>query len=106
MFCVSKESACCSQRAFLIRLCSTFNSPLVLQIKTLFRKDGSTTAKLHLVADLKNMDDLPASTADPAMGGVPLAAGRAGNAVIMQNGVSVTCGCMVCVYFCCCLAPT
>jgi hypothetical protein len=53
----------------------------VLQIKTLFRKDNSTTAKLHMIADLRNLEDLPMP--DPAA----IAVGRAANAVTVQNNM-------------------
>jgi hypothetical protein len=92
---------CCTPRALpsdlcpqlvVIRLCKrescgkfstnlTFLVPNLAQIKTLFRKDNSTTAKLHMIADLRNLEDIPMP--DPAA----IAVGRAANAVAVQNNM-------------------
>ena len=43
----------------MLAINNNYTTPTLLQIKTLFRKDNTTTAKLHMIADLKSLEDIP-----------------------------------------------
>jgi hypothetical protein len=54
---------------------SFLHSHFSLQIKTLCKKDGATTAKLHLIADLQNLEDVLPQINTPGGGAAGAGAG-------------------------------